>query len=220
LLGEHDVLLDLHSFTAPGVPFVFLGPSDNSGAIEPFAQAGREEALALRLGVARAVDGWLDTYAAGVARRQALASSMPEATLDLDPRYGIGTTEYMRSVGGCALTLECGQHDDPQAPAVAYRAIRNTLAHLRLVDAPDPQPASQIEALRLCEVVDRLHPGDAFAKAWKSFDAVAAGARIGVRHDGAPVVAPFDGFIVFPNPDAAPGHEWFYLAMPSRRLQR
>ena len=23
------------------------------------------------------------------------------------PAYGIGTTEYMRSVGGCAVTLEC-----------------------------------------------------------------------------------------------------------------
>lgn len=35
----------------------------------------------------------------------------------------VGTTEYMRSTGGYALTLECGQHDDPQAPEVAYCAI-------------------------------------------------------------------------------------------------
>ena len=39
-------------------------------------------------------------------------------------------------IGGSALTLECGQHDDPPAPEVAYRAIMNTLAHLRLIDAP------------------------------------------------------------------------------------
>ena len=31
-------------------------------------------------------------------------------------------------------------------------------------------------------------------------------------------VAPFDGCIVFPNPTAEPGHEWFYLARPSSRL--
>ena len=37
----------------------------------------------------------------------------------------------MRSIGGSALTLECGQHEDPAAPDVAYRAIVNTLAHLR-----------------------------------------------------------------------------------------
>ena len=81
------------------------------------------------------VDGWLSTYAAGTLRRRELAALHPEATLDLDPRYGIGTTEYMRSVGGWAVTLECGQHADPQAPQVAYRAIVNTLAHLGLSEA-------------------------------------------------------------------------------------
>jgi hypothetical protein len=58
-----------------------------------------------------------------------LAASLPDAQLDLDPRYGIGTTEYMRSVGGWGVTLECGRHDDPAAPEVGYRAILNTLAH-------------------------------------------------------------------------------------------
>ena len=138
LLAAHEVLLDLHSFTAPGVPFVFMGPTDNAGPIEPFDRAAREEALAQRLGVGRAVDGWLTTYAGGVARRQAHAAKFPEATLDLDPRYGVGTTEYMRSIGGSALTLECGQHEDPAAPEVAYRAIVNTLAHL----APDRRARS------------------------------------------------------------------------------
>ena len=218
ILAAHEVLLDLHSFSAPGVPFVFVGPEDNAGAVEPFAQAAREEALAVRLGVGRAVDGWLTTYAAGVARRQVLAARWPQAQLDLDPRYGIGTTEYMRSVGGCALTLECGQHADPHAPEVAYRAIRRTLAHLGLVDEPDPAPDPDIEALRLMEVVDRLDPGDRFAREWKSFDPVAAGTLIGTRHDGTPLVAEHDGRIVFPNPDAAPPDEWFYLARPSERF--
>jgi len=217
LLAEHEVLLDLHSFTAPGVPFVFMGPANNVGTIEPFDRAAREEALAERLGVGRAVDGWLTTYAAGVARRQAHAAKFPEATLDLDPRYGIGTTEYMRAIGGSALTLECGQHDDPAAPDVAYRAIMNTLAHLRLIDAPDPSP-SRMECLSLSEVIDRLHPDDAFAQAWRSFDPVVEGQAIGTRHDGSVITAPFAGFIVFPNPAAEPGHEWFYLARSSARL--
>ncbi len=220
LLAAHEVLLDLHSFHSSGAPFVMVGPTDNDGPLEPFAQATREEALAERLGVGRAVEGWLDTYAAGVARRRELAALFPEAMLDLDPRYGIGTTEYMRSTGGCALTLECGQHDDPQAPAVAYRAIVAALAHLRLIDAPDPPPAPRLEGLRLCEVIDRLHPQDRFAQAWRSFDPVAEGQAIGIRHDGSAVVAPFDGSIVFPNVAAEPGHEWFYLAKPSPRLTR
>ncbi len=220
LLAAHEVLLDLHSFRAPGVPFVFIGPADNAGTLEPFFQAAREESLALRLGVGRAVDGWLATYAAGVARRQELAASLPDAKLDLDPRYGIGTTEYMRSVGGWAVTLECGRHDDPAAPEVAYRAIVNTLAHLGIVDAPDPAPAERMEMLGLCEVVDKLHPGDAFASAWRSFDAVPAGTLIGTRHDGTAVHAPFDATIVFPNPGAEAGQEWFYLAKRSDRLVR
>ncbi len=220
LLAAHDVLLDLHSFRAPGEPFVFLGPPDNAGPVEPFAHAAAEEALALRLGVGRAVDGWLTTYAAGIERRRALAAALPDAELDLDPAYGIGTTEYMRSLGGWALTLECGRHDDPEAPEVAYRAIVRTLAHLGLSDAPDPAPAEAMQTLRLSEVVDKMNAGDAFAKAWRSFDRVAAGERIGTRADGSAVVAPFAGFIVFPNAAAEAGQEWFYIARASARLGR
>ena len=220
LLAEHEVLLDLHSFSAPGTPFAFFGPADNDGPLEPFGHAAREEALAVRLGVDRAACGWLETYAAGTERRRGLAAAHPEAALDVDPRYGIGTTEYMRSVGGWGVTLECGQHADPQAPEVGHRAILNTLAHLGLVDAPDPPARAGMETLRLCEVIDKMADGDTFAKAWRSFDRVAAGELVGRRHDGSDVVAPFDGRIVFPNPGAVAGHEWFYLARESDRLGR
>ena len=220
LLAEHDVLLDLHSFSSPGVPFVFIGPQDNDGALEPFAHAAREEALALRLGVGRVVDGWLDTYAGGTRRRREIAARFPDAALDLDPRYGIGTTEYMRSRGGWAVTLECGRHDDPRAPVVAWRALLNTLAHLGLVEADDPPAAVDIQALHLFEVTDRLDAGDSFTRPWTSFDPVAAGETIATRADGSALQAPVDGHVVFPNPAATPGQEWFYLARPSTRLQR
>lgn len=217
LLAAHEVLLDLHSFRTPGMPFVFVGPPDNAGPVEPFAQAAREQAIALRLGVERAVDGWLATYAAGTVRRRELAPRFPDAVLDLDPAYGIGTTEYMRSVGGCAVTLECGQHEDPRAVDVGHRAIVNTLAHLGLSAGADPVPALGMQGWGLCEVVDKLNRDDAFAKPWRSFDPVRAGERIGTRADGAPVLAPFDAVIVFPNPDAQAGQEWFYLARESAR---
>ena len=219
LLAQHEVLLDLHSFRSPGAPFVMLGPENNNGPLEPFAHAAREEALALRLGVSRAVDGWLGTYAAGAARRAEFGRASG-VELDTDPRYGIGTTEYMRSVGGCALTLECGQHDDPAAPEVAYRAIVNTLAHLSLIDAPEPEPAAHLEGLRLCDVVPRLHADDAFVQPWTSFDAVTEGQPIARRHDGAVVRAPYAGYVVFPNTAAEVGNEWFYLARAEPRLTR
>ncbi|MFP5403463.1 MAG: succinylglutamate desuccinylase/aspartoacylase family protein [Gammaproteobacteria bacterium] len=214
LLAQHDALLDLHSFHTAGEPFVMLGPEDNAGPLEPFARAAEETALALALGVHRFVDGWLDTYAAGVARRRAAGASAREA----DVHYGVGTTEYMRAQGGIALTLECGQHDDPEAPEVAYRAIHRALAHLRLSAATLPAPVARREALRLYQVVDRAHPDDRFARDWRSFDPVRAGDLVGTRHDGTPVTADCDGHVVFPNPAALPGQEWFYLARASSRV--
>jgi predicted deacylase len=214
LLAQHDALLDLHSFHTAGDPFVMLGPEDNTGTLEPFARSAEETALALSLGVHRFVDGWLDTYAAGVARRLAAGASSREA----DVHYGVGTTEYMRAQGGIALTLECGQHDDPAAPGVAHRAIHQALAHLGLTASPAPAPVTDTEALHLYQVVDRAHPDDRFARAWASFDRVRSGEVIGTRHDGTPVTADRDGYVVFPNPAALPGQEWFYLAKPSTRV--
>lgn len=217
LLAAHEVLLDLHSFNAQGKPFVMVGPRSNRGEIEPFSQSLREEEWVRRLGVDRAVDGWLSTYVRGVERRRAEAGERA-GTLDLNPNYGVGTTEYMRSRGGSALTLECGQHQDPQAPEVAYRAVRATLAHFGLTDEPTPAPASNIESLTLHEVVDKRHPDDRFVKPWQSFDALAPGELIGVRQDGQEVRAPAAGRIMFPNTAAAARQEWFYLAQPSGRF--
>lgn len=220
LLAAHDVLLDLHSFHTGGEPFAMLGPEDNDGPLEPFARAAEEQALVVRLGVHRVVDGWLDTYARGVARRvRSAGAASRQELLNTDPCYGVGTTEYMRSRGGCALTLECGQHDDPRAPEVAHAAIRRTLAHLGLTGDPPPAPVAEPEALRIDDVIDRAHAGDAFARPWRSFDPVRAGEVIGTRHDGTPVRADSDGYVLFPNPNAVPGQEWFYLARRSDRLR-
>jgi len=217
LLAQHDVLLDLHSFNAHGEPFVMVGPLDNDGALQPFKHAARERAWARRLGVRRFVDGWLATYGDGVQRR-----SRNAAELETVLRYGVGTTEYMRSTGGFALTLECGQHDDPTAPDVAYRAIMNTLAHLKLIAAPDPEPTpfEEMEALSMVVVHDRLHADDNFSQPWKSFDPVVEGERIGTRADGTPVLAEFGGRILFPAVNAAPNTEWYYLTRPNPQFGR
>jgi len=218
LLEAHDVLLDLHSFQGPGEAFVMIGPEDNRGALEPFAHAAAESRLALHLGPRRIVDGWLSVYEGGVARRRERAQRLGTA-LDADPQYGVGTTEYMRSRGGYAITLECGQHADPKAPDVGERAILQALALLGLAELPLAPPVAAPEVLRLVEVTDRLHEGDRFARGWASFDAVKQGEPIGIRHDGSVVAAPADGRVVFPNVRAQVGHEWFYFAQPgSRRL--
>ena len=82
----------------------------------------------------------------------------------------------------------------------------------------DLAPAAEVEALTLFDVVDKEHADDAFAAEWKSFDSVAAGALIGSRADGTPLHAPADARIVFPNPGAGAGQEWYYLARASDRF--
>ncbi len=220
LLASHDVLLDLHSFQGEGEPFVFIGPDNNQGNIEPFGHADLEEKLALRLGVGRCVSEWLSTYAGGVARRQKAPNINPNPNENAGVRYGIGTTEYMRSAGGWAVTLECGQHDDPLAVEVARTAVLNALNYLGLLSGASPERVPDMQTLQLCEVVDRHDAGDVFARDWRNFDALRRGDVIGTRADGTSVAAPFDGFIVFPSPNASAATEWFYLAKLSDRLMR
>lgn len=217
LLAEHEVLLDLHSFHTPGEPFVMIGPPDNEGALEPFAHAHAEVRLARHLGVNRIVEGWLDTYARGMAQRCQRALTQGGQAVDLDPSYGVGTTEYMRSMGGYGVTLECGQHDDPAAPEVAWQAIMQTLSLLGMIERPLVAPRALPLLMRLTEVSDRWHPADRLTRDWQSFDAVRQGQAVGHRHDGQAVVAPQDGWVVFPNPGAQVGSEWFYLAQRSDR---
>ena len=217
LLAQHEVLLDLHSTRAQNPPFAMLGPENNTGKLQPFAHHDQERALAKHLGVKRFVDGWLGTYAMGVERRvrDAAAAGKPLNGLNTDPRYGVGTTEYMRSVGGYSITLECGSHDDPASPDVGYRAILNTLEFLRIShreNAANTAPVAEFEALRMYEVHDKNHVGDTFSRAWASFDPLYKGDVIGTRHDGTPVIATADGCILFPDAKSEPGNEWFYLA--------
>ncbi|MDQ2778775.1 MAG: succinylglutamate desuccinylase/aspartoacylase family protein [Pseudomonadota bacterium] len=214
-LAEHEVLLDLHSFRSPGRPFVMRGPADNVDTLEPFRHQVAEALLAAHVGPNRVVDGWLSAYASGVARRR--DRGLTPGAIHEDAGYGVGTTEFMRSRGGYGVTLECGQHEDPAGSEVAYRAIRQTLALLGLADLPLAPPTPPFECLTLAEVVDRHHADDRFAKAWSSFDPLAAGELIGLRADGSELRAPGAGYIVFPDVSALPGHEWFYLAQPSAR---
>ena len=211
LLDRHEVLLDLHSFQSEGEAFAMIGPRDNPGPLEPFARAFEEGQLALHLGTPRVVEGWLDIYAAGLAQRGQAAD---EAAL----AFGWGTNEYMRSRGGYAVTLECGQHQDPAAPEVAYQAILSALRLLGMIE-PDPAaaPPQPRSLLRLVSVTDRLHADDRLLREWATFDRVARGEPIGVRADGRVLHAERDGFIVFPNAEALPGTEWFYFAVESER---
>lgn len=202
LLAAHDALLDLHSFHTPGEPFAMVGPRDNAGPREPFARAAEEMALARALGARLVVQGWLEVY-----DRAARARGEPPGD------DGIGTNEYMRSQGGYAVTIECGQHEDPEAVEVAGRALLGALAHLGMAHVPAP-PRFTGPAARLTGVVLRASPGDRLARDWHSFDTVQAGDVIAWRADGQPLRVAEDGCVLFPYPQAEVGQEWFYVAVP------
>lgn len=210
LLRQHDALLDIHSFRGEGEPFVFFGPDDNRGELEPFARADEEAALASCLGVAIGIHGWLDNYTKLLAIR---------ARLDL-PRLsiteGYGTTEFMRFAGGYAVTLECGTHDDPQAAEIGHVAIRNTLAQLQLIEAPKPAAALR-DVIEMVEILLCEQAGDAAEGPWRTGDAVPAGAIIARRADGAPVTAPRDGFVIFPNKAPKLGEAICHFGIAAKR---
>ncbi|MFZ6771496.1 succinylglutamate desuccinylase/aspartoacylase family protein [Undibacterium sp. SXout7W] len=212
LLAKHEVLLDLHSFRGEGEPFVLTGPENNDGTLEPFQFADQELAMAQVLGVHRIVDGWLSTYALGAQRRQARLPSTASNKRRADAQilFGVGTTEYMRTVGGYGMTLECGGHEDADAPEVAYQAIINTLKHFGMIDGT-AAPTSRLEYLRICDVVDKLHADDRFVRAWRSFDVLHQNDLVGIRHDGTEVRAQMDGRIIFPDEAAGADEEWFYV---------
>jgi hypothetical protein len=75
-----------------------------------------------------------------------------------------------------------------------------------------PQPVTNVEHLHLQDVIDKHDAGDSFSREWASFNRLAKGDWIGTRADGTKLVAPFDGYIMFPDAKSLPGNEWYYLA--------
>ena len=156
-LAEHDVLLDLHAFRSPGRPFVLRGPADNRGALEPFAQRGRERGWPRTSGPHRIVDGWMEAYAGGVdaAPRPACATRRG--------RRGDRRPQLRRRHHRVHALAGRLRHHARMRPARrpgrtrggGYHAIRQALALLGLADLPLRPPARPFECLRLAEVVDR-----------------------------------------------------------------
>jgi len=210
LLREHDVLLDIHSFRGDGEPFVFAGPLDNTGPVEPFRHAAAEGAFAARLGTSIVIHGWLDVYGRFLKERERLGHANKAVS------EGVGTTEYMRFSGGYAVTLECGSHDDPHSAEIGYAAIVNALAHLHLIDAPAPKVSAET-VIRVADIILCEAEGDRLDGAWRTGDAVAAGQVLVRRANGEVLTAPTDGFIIFPNYRPKPGDGLCYFGLPSTR---
>jgi predicted deacylase len=192
VLDRTDVLLDLHSYTSQGGPFIFLG-----------GENAREVAFAKALGVPDFVVGWADAFGSGDGIKESQ-----------------GTTEYARTRGALAVTLECGQHLNADAADIGYRAILRGLAHLDMLDAgtpatPKKETPSGMQRVVRMKSVYRREEGATLAKPWRHFDAVAKGEAMARLANGKAVPAPDDGFIVLPKEKAATGEEWFFFGTPA-----
>jgi predicted deacylase len=194
VLQQADALLDIHSYQSDGADFCFLGTT-----------SAAEIAYCRALGAPLYVHGWAKAFGSNEAsKEQRLA--------------GLGTTDFVRanSKGGIAVTLECGNHDNPNNINVAIRGIHNALVHLGLMEG-ELQNNQQIEsqiAIEMREVIYKQKNG-AMQKKWQHGDFLKEGELIATYEDGESVKMPYDGYIILPktNLDAQTGAEWFYLGV-------
>lgn len=189
LLEDCDVLLDIHSYTAGGAPFVVGGPDSHDV---------REEEMVRLMGIDTIVH---DIERAYVECGKAKAGE-PIACM----------ADYARAHGATAVSIECAQHKDPKGPEIAYRAIQGAMAFAGLAALDGKEQVSHLRRVAMRRVRFR-EPGDAFARAWQHMDELEAGEVIGTNQDGEPLLAPFDCFIVMPHATCPVGEEWYYLGV-------
>ena len=217
ILEEYDVLLDLHSFLNGDKPFALIG--NTTAGKKDFVIGQKhvctsEHQLVSALNVDTVITNWSDTYTRGVQkRRKRDGKHSPPFTLNYDEKYGDGTTEYARSKGAIAITLECGQHEEFLASSVGKNAILNLLNRLQMTRTETCVNTDNhnVTYIKLFDVIDKLSYGDKFVKNWKTFMKVEENEIVGIFESGKEIRAPKDCFIIFPNQNAEPGQEWFYL---------
>ncbi len=196
ILDETDALLDLHSFQSLGTPFCFLGTS-----------SAEEIDFCHALGVVHFIYGWSDAFG--------------NSSTNSDPYESMGTTEYTRHKKGIATTLECGHHDDKDAPAIAYNAILNALVHFGMTEEKHATRAKQKHHyIKMKTVFYKESPG-AFVQPWKHLDQVNAGDVIARYDNGEEIRAPEDGYLVLPKgeTDRPTGSEWVYFGVETNQPQ-
>lgn len=148
MVDSTDVLLDIHSTTAQGIPFMYLD-----------FPTSRNKAWAKVLGPKAAVVGWPELY-----------KKLGKAHTSFD------TTTYAHSQGKDTLLIECGQHKAATAAKVAYEAIVHTLAHYGLIEgAAKKQP---LRMAKIEHAFFRNHDEELANKNWKHLDIVHKGAPL------------------------------------------
>nr|WP_321526570.1 succinylglutamate desuccinylase/aspartoacylase family protein [uncultured Cohaesibacter sp.] len=217
ILRDHDVLIDLHSFTSEGEPLALFGPSDNDGVLEPFAHADAELALASAMGLGLMVHGWMEAFDKAIkARKKAAGAAAVRDTMPAN--LGVGTTEYMRFAGGYGITVECGNHNDPASAAVAWQCILNGLAHLDMINFSLPAERPKPRVYEMMDAILAEHADDRLVEKFTTGAEVREGQVIGHRASGEEIRAPYDGALIFSDISAAPNTELTFVCRKSQRF--
>lgn len=185
--AEADMLLDIHSTSAPGPMSVFTDyPSEENLA------------LAEALGAEYIILDWPLVYA---QNQHGLTSSC--------------TSDYAHEIGIPSATVECGQHEDLEATARAEKAIIRTLSHAGIIDG-SKETVSPTTKIRLTSVEKKYKDGDVFTKHWGHLEPIKQGEVIAQLESGEQVTAKEDCVMVLPKHHAVAGEEWYYLAVTAK----
>lgn len=214
---QADILLDIHTHGHGEGQFLFLGPENNNGSIEPFDKADLEYQFAAQLNFETCIFGWLTAYSDFVKRQRTLIESghvdvTEPASVDL----GIGTLEAFRRSGGFGVTIECGSHFAPSSGEVAYLAIRRAMVSAGLCRTPKVESTDFKEIFEFQRVLVKENADDELSRHWKLFDEIPAGHVIGTRR-GEDICFDEEMHSIFCYPDAPAGGAWLYIARRSQR---
>ena len=124
----------------------------------------------------------------------------------------------MRFAGGYGVTVECGQHLDPNGPQVGYDVVINGMAALGMIDAALPETQTPL-VLEITEAILADHDEDKMIRRFVTGEQIKQGEIIGKRHDGRDIIMPYDGAIIFAGISVPMHHEMCFLCKTSDRLQ-
>ena len=163
-----------------------------SAPTPPFAIVSRvrkSEAFALALGLEYVTFGW---DGPGMLGEQVLLSQLTRRELP-------------------GVSVECGQHDAPEAPEIAYLCARRALAHFGMADAPDAPIARSPRRLVVVAAVKRPSASFAFERPLVGMQRLEPGEVIG-HGDHLVLAVRNPCYAIMPNDRVPVGDDLLYIA--------
>jgi hypothetical protein len=119
------------------------------------------------------------------------------------------TDDYAKDIWVKWVCIECGQHEDPAAPGVAYDAIINSMKHLWCL-AWEAEYVSDMYELQMQKLWYKEKEWS-FAQQRSHGDVIQSWEVIATYEDGDQCVADDQYYILLPKHRAEVWGEWYYL---------